>query len=173
MDFIIFVFFVALIVLAIVKAAGPFDMGTHSSVGGSFSGNTAAPEGTIVLCGAGHDFVQIVGESHYQSALKTVKLQSVEIDGRLKFWAIIAPENDNPHDENAVVVKYGGQKLGYLSRDDAETFRDSHADVIGKNVPMAVRAILIGGTPGKPNMGVMLDFWLDAQELHETKPVYL
>ena len=34
------------------------------------------------------------------------------------------PENDNPHDKNAVAVyRYDGKHLGYLPKDDAKTFR--------------------------------------------------
>lgn len=34
------------------------------------------------------------------------------------------PENDNPHDKNAVAIyRYDGKHLGYLPKDDAKTFR--------------------------------------------------
>lgn len=132
-----------------------------------------APSGAIVLYSGVGGFVEVVGESNYQGGLQLARARAITIDGRLKFWATIEPENDNPHDENAVVVKFGNEKLGYLRRGDAKTFRASHAGAVSQKVPIAVRALLTGGTKGKPTIGVMLDFWLDTEKTYKSSPVSL
>jgi hypothetical protein len=141
--------------------------------GGVFSGGRVAPEGALVVYGGVGGFIEVVGESHYQPALKRAYGQSVRVDGYPKFWAFLEAEDENPHDANAVKVKFNDETIGYLTKGDAKMFRNSHAEAISRNLPIACRACLTGGTKGKPTIGVMLDFRLETQKIYKKKNVPL
>jgi hypothetical protein len=69
--------------------------------------------------GRGH-FVEVVGESHYQEALREIwQLNKPERE----FYADLVAEPDNPEDPNAVAVKESGDTIGYLSREDAARYQ--------------------------------------------------
>jgi len=90
--------------------------------------------------------LSIVGESHYQDAIRPCR-QGDRV--------ILKREPENPHDENAVAVfRENGEQIGYLSRDHAEWV----ARVIdeGKEVEAKIKRIL-GGTRDKPTRGVVID----------------
>ena len=140
-----------------------------SAAGGLSFDRTLAPENALVLYKGAGGFVEVVGESNYQPALNRARSITADVDGRLMFWATIEPENDNEHDPSAVVIKHQGEKLGYLSRSDAKVFRTSHAEAISRNLPIAVRGIIIGGGRGKPTLGLMLDFYLGDQKIYKKK----
>lgn len=147
-----------------------------ATIGSATTGSTSerfSPNGAIVLYKGLGGFVEVVGESKFQLALKMARSNAFNDDGWLMFWAILEPENDNPHDENAIVIKYRGEKLGYLSRGDAKTFRASHAEAIAQNLPIAVRGYLTGGVKGKPTLGLMLSFYLDTEKTYKNTPVVL
>lgn len=99
----------------------------------------------------------IVGESHYQKALKKV-LRRYGRGEEKPLTAYIITEPDNPYDENACAVYIDGMKVGHLPRDDAAYYV---RQMKKKGVPRVSRfqtcARLIGGESGKPNIGVMLD----------------
>lgn len=161
-----FLGFLFLLVASVVffkKAAG--------SVG--FSGSTVAPEGAIVLYKGVGGFIEVVGESHCQPALRRARSNALNIDGRLMFWATIEPENDNPHDANAVAIKFENQKLGHLTKGDAKTFRAAYAEAISQNKPIVTRACLTGGTKGKPTIGLMLDCFIHTQKTYKSTGVTL
>ncbi|WP_186766277.1 hypothetical protein [Falsiphaeobacter marinintestinus] len=62
---------------------------------------TESPKTRFLICQSGSDF-EIVGESHYQTALERLaggkKPDGVEVDT----GALLIPEPENPYDENAV-----------------------------------------------------------------------
>src|SRR5688572_23734027 len=65
-------------------------------------------------------FMKVVGESHYQDALRALVQQCVPgADGRPSFPAALVPEADNVHDRHAIAVHGPTGKVGYLARDDA------------------------------------------------------
>ena len=82
---------------------------------------------------------KVVVESLYQAAL-------VKICGKPKaqyakeFSARLVPENKNPHDKNAVMVRIELRLVGYLSREDALTYRGKF-----QNKPQDTRANVISG----------------------------
>jgi hypothetical protein len=105
-------------------------------------------------CGAKGDDCgfAIVGESQYQPML-----QRVAKHGR-SFRAILMPEPDNPYDRNAIrVVAEEGTTIGYLSREDALAYREVFALLTRHGHVGACRAKLIGGTPGKRTLGVLIN----------------
>jgi hypothetical protein len=134
-----------------------------------------AAKATVLHAGG---LVAIVGESHYQGALRRVassatgpepflddltdralKVAEKECGERKWFRAVLYRELSNPYDRNAVAIEAAGGigKVGYLDRDTAleyqPVFKALHAD--GCDVATCP-AFLIGGTKEKPSYGVML-----------------
>lgn len=70
----------------------------------------------------GGNAVEIVGESHYQAALEQVAGGKTDRATEAQAIAYLVREPDNPFDRNAVAVYILGQKVGHLSRDDAEEY---------------------------------------------------
>lgn len=99
----------------------------------------------------GKHFFEIVGESNYQPALRRLAREA-------KSWAGIASltlENTNPHDGQAVRVDIDGATVGYLSREDARTYRKRLLRYKVGPGPHLVSARAHGG--GDKNYGVWLD----------------
>ena len=65
----------------------------------------------------------IVGESFYQPVLKALTGDQDSHKSQAEFIACLIPEADNLHDSLAVRIEINGQHVGYLSRDDARSFR--------------------------------------------------
>lgn len=74
-----------------------------------------------------YDFdFEIVGESHYQSAISKIYQTWAEEQGNksiLPLDAYLIPEDNNPYDNKAVRVDINQFTVGYLSREDARSFR--------------------------------------------------
>jgi len=67
--------------------------------------------------------VIVVGVSYYQNALKKI-FRDRNYDGiELITQAKLVPDNNNPHDANAVKVVIEGKTVGHLSRDNAFKWR--------------------------------------------------
>lgn len=62
---------------------------------------------------------EVVGEGSYQPAIKALH---AGLNGST-ITALLVPEDRNPHDDKAVMVSINGLTVGYLSRDDARSFR--------------------------------------------------
>lgn len=69
-----------------------------------------------------YDF-EVVGESNYQMALKALRDTVTDPDEEATGLAILVPEDTNPYDDKAIKVTVQGLTLGYLSRDDARSYR--------------------------------------------------
>jgi len=77
---------------------------------------------------------------------------------------VLVPEPTNEHDSNAVRVHiHGGAQVGYLSREDAIAYRDAMVALTTQRAAGVCPAKLIGGTPGKPSIGVVLDLATPAE----------
>jgi hypothetical protein len=118
------------------------------------------PENAIRLGGRVGGFVEVVGESNYQGALREMRASAEMRRASDELWAGLEPEPTNPHDPNAVRVHFDGQTVGYLCRADAKEFLKTHIEAIESGRPIFCRARLIGGTFDKPRLGIMLDFML-------------
>lgn len=68
------------------------------------------------------DWFQIVGESHYQSALAKLAGKPEKFE-KIKKYAAIIPDDKNPHDNKAVRIEIDDQTVGYLSKGEARSFR--------------------------------------------------
>lgn len=106
---------------------------------------------TVTVTTGHHGFVQVVGESHHQEALRGLAAM-LGPDGT--FTARLSAEPDNPYDANAVAVLIDGQdgdKLGYLSRQVARSYQQR---LLSHGVPVTCPARLTGAGI----VGVVLDF---------------
>lgn len=88
---------------------------------------------------------EVVGESFHQDALKAI-CGPYNPDGReLETRAVLTPDDDNPHDPNAVRVEIQGRMVGHLPRPDAARFR-ADANAAGlSGVSVQVGAEIRGG----------------------------
>ena len=115
---------------------------------------------TIDIADLPFDDFEIVGESNYQAALEKLAGPKTEegVDHRCEVLLVCEPSNK--FDKNAVRVEAGGEKVGYLSKIDAVSFREMLAeeDVVGAKVK--ARARITGGwrkADGEGHYGIALD----------------
>lgn len=78
-------------------------------------------EGSIQ--GPGDFACEVVGESKYQHHLERIAGGRTEEGADLRKQAVLALEDDNPHDKNAVCVRIDGLRVGYLPRPMAKMYR--------------------------------------------------
>lgn len=74
------------------------------------------------LLGGSYD-IEVVGESYYQDALWHAVGGRTSEYLRVTTEAVLVPEPDNPHDQNAISVWISGMRVGYFSREDAAEYR--------------------------------------------------
>lgn len=111
------------------------------------------------------NYIDVVGESHYQGVLESVAGGKTSDGARYpEHMAILLPEPDNEYDANAVRVflaKDGvgggaGGVVGYLSRDDAVSYRPVIDRVAEMGAITACHARLKGGWDRNISFGVTL-----------------
>jgi hypothetical protein len=100
----------------------------------------------------GDELIRAVGTSHYQPALLAAcgvtAADKAEI--RADCRATLVPEPDNPHDPGAVAVRVGGEKVGYLARDEHPRWRAvvdqlaAHGAVAAVDARIAGRGGMVG-----------------------------
>lgn len=118
--------------------------------------------GTCVLAADDEDpfAFDIVGERAYQESLEAVCGGRCEDGVEHDCVAVLWPDPENPHDPNAVKVQIDGRTVGYLTRDDALTFRETMARY-GVDTPASCDALVVGGWDGGARgsgaFGVKLD----------------
>ncbi len=100
----------------------------------------------------------MVGESHYQDALRAMTGGTVEGRGAPRVQAALVPEPDNPHDPNAVMVQIEGHLVGYLSRADAVAYAPLVAGIAARGRTAVAEAMVAGRgeSSGTSNLGVFL-----------------
>lgn len=105
----------------------------------------------------GFDF-HVVGESHYQPALRKIR-NSTDMKYDNEHQAFIVTEPDNPYDRNACAVYIQGMKVGFLPREAAAEFVRQMRQAYGVTGVMNLecKAKLIGGYGDKKHLGVMLN----------------
>jgi hypothetical protein len=94
---------------------------------------------------------EVVGESHYQAALK--KLAHGE--KRRREIACLIPEQNNKYDANAVRVEIGGNTVGHLPQDRAKLHRERLARLNQQSAIVECDAVIVTGSQGIS--GVYLD----------------
>jgi hypothetical protein len=94
----------------------------------------------VIELDAGDEEFDIVGELQYQNALAKLA-GGYSSDGANELCeAHLVPENDNPHDKNAVRVDIQERTVGYLSREHAKAYRKRLGESIGR-----CQAEIVGG----------------------------
>lgn len=97
----------------------------------------------VILRGSGDFDLQVVGESHRQEELKRVAGPYTNDGRRVQELAVMMPDESNPHDSNAVMVRIGAVRVGYLDRENARLWRE---EVFATGVSGAgCQAIITGG----------------------------
>lgn len=90
-----------------------------------------------------YDF-EVVGESNYQHVLRALA-DTPDPDEEKTGTAILVPEDSNPYDDKAVKVTVQGQTIGYLSREDARSYRRRLAAKKLGMVPASCGVLITGG----------------------------
>lgn len=126
---------------------------------------TAFPIEVIALKGDGSYAVEVVGESHYQSALEAIAGGRTADSARVHADAVLILEDDNKYDPGAVRVEISGKTVGHLSREDAPAYRARLA-AMGKPAARGMcHARIVGGWDRgegeRGNYGVYLDVELN------------
>lgn len=95
---------------------------------------------------AGDDFdFEIVGEANYQQALDNLCAGKCEEGHELEATVQLCFQDDNPYDENAVVVLINRSVVGYVPRDKAASFRTEILKINPHERPVVCHAIIVGG----------------------------
>lgn len=106
------------------------------------------------------ELVEVVGESHYQGALRDICGSEPDEDIAFDCVAVLVPEPNNPYDAAAVMVQIEGQLVGYLSRSDARAYRASIDASARQGSFLAASARIAGRGPERgsrtTNVGVFL-----------------
>jgi hypothetical protein len=103
---------------------------------------------------------EIVGESNYQPALEQVAGPKTEKGVDHKCVVTLVCERGNKFDKNAVRVEIEGNTVGYLSRNDAEIFRDMLDEEDSRGVKVKAPARITGGwkrADSEGHYGIVLD----------------
>lgn len=90
-----------------------------------------------------YDF-EVVGESNYQHALSALA-ENTHPDEEKTGIAILVPEDNNPYDNKAVRVIVQGLTIGYLSREDARSYRRRLASKKLGMIPASCGVLVTGG----------------------------
>ncbi len=106
--------------------------------------------------------IDVVGESHYQPAIRAACGWVPGTETHFECMAELVPEPTNPHDSNAIMVRIEGRQVGYLSRKDAVRLGPSIAEMTAAQGVGMCRAFIAGRADGETdNLGVFLH--LDAE----------
>jgi hypothetical protein len=104
---------------------------------------------------------EVVGESNYQAAIASLAGNHGTQSADLQCVAAIEPEDDNPHDPKAVLIRIQGKVVGYLSRQDARSFRRRLGQKGLSGRVTTCDALIVGGgtrrSGEKLHYGVKLD----------------
>lgn len=99
--------------------------------------------------------LEVVGESHYQPALRAAAGKG---EVRHHCRATLVLEASNRYDNKAVRVDVNGRTVGYLSHDEARSYRRA----IKNCGDLECDAVIVGGGKGRS-----LGIWLDVGENDE------
>src|SRR5262245_58173778 len=82
-----------------------------------------AKEAEALLLDECETLVRVVGESHYQPALRSICGAAEWEEVSFDCIAVLVPDPSNPYDEMAVMVQIDASLVGHLSREDARAYR--------------------------------------------------
>ena len=111
-----------------------------------------------------------VGESHYQAALEAICGPRNEDGEDLEVPVVIALEDTNPYDPQAVRIEVDGRTVGYLSRPDARAYRRA-LETAGLSEVLGCRGRIRGGwdrgQDDRGSYGIFLDVALYGSHARE------
>jgi hypothetical protein len=114
----------------------------------------AADDEMAVLPDAPRYNVKVVGASMYQQDLERLAGGRSEGGVSVEVLATVVPEPSNPHDRLAMRVDVSGRTVGYLSREDARSYRKRLKAEGLKVEPMGFPGLIVGGWDrGKDDRG--------------------
>ena len=109
--------------------------------------------------------VDVVGESHYQSALELICGGRTEESQQKIVNAVLVHEDNNAHDSNAVRIDINGMTVGYLSRSNAKEYRKILEEAGYKGINASCSAMIVGGWDrgrgDRGHFGIRLDLPTD------------
>lgn len=109
----------------------------------------------------GDEDLEIVGEAHYQKALWAICGGSVGDRIRHRIVAVVIPEPQNTHDQNAISIQIDGQLVGYLASDVAVRYGPGLKDLMTRlGGYVALEGVIVGGgyyDDGPGRLGVWLE----------------
>jgi hypothetical protein len=96
---------------------------------------------------SGSETLEVVGESHHQDELWEIVGGRTSDPVRWETTALLIPNPENPYDPNAIEVRIDGLIVGYLSREDAATYRPGLIDLMRRTDPplIALHGVIVGG----------------------------
>ena len=107
---------------------------------------------------------EVVGESHYQRTLRDLDAGRRDRGEEVHFRVFLWPEPENRYDSNAVAVYAEGHGvIGHIPRVNAAEIQIPLLKMRSDRQVASCNAMLIGGGPDKPFLGVVLG--LDASAL--------
>ncbi len=132
-------------------------------VGGSAGAVSSGWPQWTTLAGSGrNDSQTVVGESHYQDALKAVAGGRTENGPRRPcVVAELVREPKNRYDRNAVRVDIDGRTVGRIPAEDAPRYHEAIEHLRKQGLPATCRATILGGwdrgAADRGSFGVELD----------------
>jgi hypothetical protein len=119
------------------------------------------PQETLVLVGSFSYARQVMSSTQDQAVLEVLFGPHAPHGVRRQATAWLIPEEENPHDKNAVRVEIRGKKVGYLHSRDAGLFRRQRA---AREMPNAIgqcQAVVTGGWVSRDGRKGPFEVWLD------------
>ncbi|MGY1705318.1 DUF4236 domain-containing protein [Geodermatophilus sp. SYSU D00697] len=106
-----------------------------------------APAALTPLVLGGDGRVEVVGESHYQDALRHAASgrAAATLENAIRVQATLVPEPENVHDSHAVRVDVDGRTVGYLSRALARTYQPVLLELRRRGQVGSCSARIMGG----------------------------
>jgi tetratricopeptide (TPR) repeat protein len=110
---------------------------------------------------SGDEDLEVVGESNYQAALWASCGGTSPDRVRHRITAVLVPEPENIHDQNAIAVSIDGRVVGYLDRQTAALYcRAVNRLMVEHDAWIALEGVIVGGglrADGPGRLGVWLD----------------
>jgi hypothetical protein len=114
---------------------------------------------------SGEDRLRVTGAPHYQEQLAAAAgpKRPGGVQERRRFALVAEP--DNPHDAHAIaVVVEGGEKVGYLPREEAQRFGRLMDAVAARGRRPVSDGVILGGDADRDSLFVV---WLHIQDPYE------
>jgi hypothetical protein len=109
------------------------------------TGGKSLPEGAIFLGGNNAYDVRVVGESEYQESLSKIAGGRNEYGVHHKCFALLAPDDSNPHEPNTVRIVIDGRTVGYFPAPTSGELRKALSSLGAEGKPVYCRAKIVGG----------------------------